>query len=79
MRSDKEKKTLIVRCNSCGKDLKTSKGIVMEGVVKMNVDWGYFSNKDGEVHKLDICEKCYDEWIKSFKIPIDVVRKTEML
>ena len=29
-----------------------------------------FSHKDGELHRFDICEECYDTWIASFQIPV---------
>lgn len=79
MRMDENTKNMEVICNMCGRKIQAKKGIVFEGVLSVNIDWGYFSEKDGEVHKLDICEKCYDEWASSFKIPIDIVRKNEML
>lgn len=31
---------------------------------------GIFSHKDGELHRFDICEECYDTWIASFQIPV---------
>lgn len=79
MRMNENTKKLEVVCNCCGNTIKTSKGIVMEGVLPVNADWGYFSQKDGEVHRFDVCEHCYNQWITSFKIPIEVVRKNEML
>lgn len=66
-------------CNQCGKLIKVEEGIVKEGVFSAHVDWGYFSNKDGEMHQVDLCEDCYDKWIAHFAISIDVVSKTEML
>lgn len=79
MRRNEETKRLSVICNMCGKELKTKAGIVEEGVVKVTADWGYFSRKDEEIHTFDLCEDCYDMLSKNFKIPVDIVRKTEML
>lgn len=79
MRTHVNTKKTEVMCNCCGRKLAVENGIVMEGVISIQADWGYFSEKDGEVHVFDICENCYDKWIESFNIPIDVVRKTEML
>ncbi len=79
MRRKENNDKIVVRCNNCGKDIKTNKDIAVEGLLSLNVDWGYFSEKDGEVHEIDICEECYDKWISQFKIPIDIVRKNEML
>lgn len=79
MRVNENTKKLEVTCNCCGNRIKTQKDVVVEGVLPVNADWGYFSQKDGEVHRFDICEQCYNQWIASFKIPIEVVRKNEML
>lgn len=35
--------------------------------------WSYGSPKDGETHKFDLCEPCYDDLVKSFKIPVSIV------
>ena len=45
----------------------------------MKIDWGYFSNKDGETHQFCLCEDCYDEMIKKFRIPVHVSERTELL
>lgn len=47
--------------------------------VKIEKNWGYFSNKDGTRAKINICEECYDEMIKSFQIPPTVEENTELL
>ena len=33
--------------------------------------WGYFSNKDNEVHRFDLCEECYDRMVSQFVIPVE--------
>lgn len=58
-------------CNKCGKELKVVDGIIREGYLSCEEQFGYFSNKDGEIHKFDLCEECYDELIKQFKLPVD--------
>ena len=35
--------------------------------------------KDGQTHRFDLCEKCYDELIKSFLIPIDIEERNEIV
>ncbi len=57
-------------CNKCGKTIQMENDMLKEGVFSGRTTWGYFSNKDGEIHEFDICEKCYDEFIKTFKIPM---------
>lgn len=79
MRMNENTRKMEVTCNMCGKKMAVKKGIVLEGLFSANIDWGYFSEKDGEVHQIDICENCYDEWISTFKVPINIVRKNEML
>lgn len=34
--------------------------------------WGYFSEKDGENHRFDLCEECYDRLLKGFLIPAEI-------
>lgn len=68
-----------IDCNMCGKDIKTHRGILMEDTFEGYKEWGYFSNKDLEVHKFILCEACYDKIIKSFKIPVQVTEKIEVM
>lgn len=79
MRKNENTRKMEVTCNCCGKKIHVENGIVMEGVFSVQAVWGYFSEKDGEIHKFDICEECYEKWINQFKIPIDIVSKNEML
>lgn len=53
-------------CNRCSKE------ITGQDVLSVEKRWGYFSQKDGETHRFDLCEECYDEWIASFQIPIEI-------
>lgn len=66
-------------CNCCGKEIKIRNGIVEEGVLSVEQQWSYFSNKDGEAHSFDLCEECYNEIIKNFKIPVGVEESTELI
>ena len=68
-----------VCCNVCGKKINIEQGIMKEDVFEAAKEWGYFSKYDLEVHKFNICEECYDNLISTFKIPIEVVRKKEVL
>lgn len=56
-------------CNLCGKEIKAINGISKEDFIILKKQWGYFSAKDGQVHEICICEACYDDWIKTFKMP----------
>ena len=53
-------------CNKCGRVIEN------EDVLSVEKRWSYFSNKDNDVHKFDLCEKCYDEFISTFQIPVEV-------
>lgn len=58
-------------CNKCGKEIIVKNGMSEEEVLFVQKRWGYFSNKDNEVHEFDLCEECYDQWIATFSIPIE--------
>ncbi len=66
-------------CNKCGKELVLADGSPREGVCSVEVSWGYFSRKDGETHSFDLCEDCYDAWVRQFALPVAVEEKTELL
>jgi hypothetical protein len=68
-----------INCNVCGKTICIEHGIMKEDVFEAAKEWGYFSKYDLEVHRFNICEECYDKLIATFKIPIEVVRKKEVL
>lgn len=62
----------ILRCNRCGRKIKTEQDMIREGVLQVEWNWGYFSEKDGERHSFCLCESCYDRTIKDFVIPVTV-------
>ena len=54
-------------CNKCGRE------ITNEDILEVEKRWGYFSNnKDNEVHSFDLCEKCYDEFVSTFLVPVEI-------
>lgn len=59
-----------VFCNRCKKEIPAVNGLLQEGVFHVDYTWGYFSEKDGETHSFDLCEACYDAWLKEFQIPV---------
>lgn len=75
-KSDKNKNVI---CNKCGRELAGSPELLKEGVCSVEVNWGYFSRKDGENHQFNLCEDCYDELVKSFRIPIRIRERTELV
>ena len=60
-----------VVCNKCGKVILVHNGILTEDMLSVEKRWNYFSNKDNDVHRFDLCEACYDEWIGTFCVPIE--------
>ena len=76
-RYDEQKELQEVICNQCGKKLKVEKGILMEGILEVRQNFGYFSGKDGLTQEFDLSEECYDRLIDGFVIP--VTQKEEFL
>ncbi len=68
-----------VSCNYCGRQLHVSGGIVKEGIVSVDNVFGYFSDKDGQVHSFDLCEKCYDNLMLQFELPATIRNAKELL
>lgn len=78
--SDENKRELsTVVCNKCKKQLKVENGIIKEGCFCGNIQFGYFSNKDGKKHSFDLCEECYDKMIEEFAIPVEEEEVKEMI
>lgn len=65
-------------CNGCGRKLQLGPS-PQEDVFTGRKEWGYFSQKDLEVHEFLLCEKCYDEMIEKFAIPVKKSQKIEVL
>lgn len=58
-------------CNKCGKEIPVAGGVLAEDVLEVEKRWGYFSKKDNRRDCFELCEKCYDELIESFLIPVE--------
>jgi len=69
----------VMRCNCCGRALKVENGILKEDAFEATKEWGYFSERDLEVHHFNLCEDCYNKLISEFKIPVEVRNKTEAM
>ncbi|MFQ9194791.1 MAG: hypothetical protein ACLR6A_10440 [Candidatus Gastranaerophilaceae bacterium] len=76
---DVDKKVKKVICNMCGKELKVENGVVVEGRYTCEYQWGYFSEKDGQIHRFDLCEECYDKITAGFIIPPDITENPELI
>ncbi len=68
-----------VRCNCCGRALSVKNGILEEECIRAETPFGFFSRKDGQIHRFDLCEDCYDRLTKAFRIPIEIEERTEVL
>jgi len=66
-------------CNVCGGEIEVKNGILKQDLFEVTKEWGYFSNKDLEIHKFNVCEACYDKMIAGFKIPVQIIKKTEAM
>ena len=58
-------------CNKCGTIILVNHGIAAEDVLSVEKRWNYFSQKDNDMHRFDLCEACYDELIETFQIPVE--------
>lgn len=58
-----------VYCNRCGREIGIILPEHMGNYLSVDKRWGYGSCYDGEYHSFDLCDKCYGEIIKDFKIP----------
>lgn len=68
-----------VYCNVCGRKLRMENGILKEDAFEAVKEWGYFSRKDTQMHRFNICEDCYDIMISHFVIPVQKTDKNEVL
>ncbi len=59
-----------VICNKCGREIVAADGRLEEDVLSVDKRWGYFSEKDNQVDSFDLCEKCYDEFVATFLLPV---------
>lgn len=59
-------------CNKCGKEIFVNNGIQEADTFSVQKRWGYFSEKDNEQHSFDLCEECYDAWVATFQVPIEI-------
>ena len=50
-----------------------------QDMVTVEQRWGYFSEKDGEIHRFCICESCYDRIRAGFQIPVEIETAQEYL
>ena len=72
------KKRNMIYCNCCGRPICPVVQKDKTSYLHIKKEWGYFSDeKDGTIHRLDICEPCYEALVKSFAIPPQIDQTTE--
>ena len=76
---NKEGKLEAVICNRCKKRMKMEGEFLHADYLAVEKDWGYFSRRDGEVHRFDLCEECYDALLKELQIPAEVEEKAVLI
>ena len=57
-----------IGCTCCGKRIPVIKGVPAEDVLDVEKRWGYASSKDNQVHRFELCEDCYDEMVRHFRV-----------
>ena len=72
MKKNNGKDKFEIYCQKCGKKMQMTNGIITEGMIRLEGKWGYFSNKDLQMHKMDLCEECYDSIVSQFKYPVEI-------
>ncbi|MDK2808925.1 MAG: hypothetical protein PWP24_1662 [Clostridiales bacterium] len=68
-----------IKCNVCGIEIGEENTLIKKDFLMVKKEWGYFSKKDKELHQFNLCESCYDAWIKTFQIPVEKTEVTELL
>lgn len=66
----------LLYCNCCGIRILSR---MEQDVLTVEQRWGYFSKKDGEIHRFCICEPCYDRIRAGFQIPVEIETTQEYL
>ena len=77
--SKQTEKLLEVVCNQCGRHLLVENGYLKEGCFSADNLFGYFSNRDGELHYFDLCEECYEKMTAQFAVPVEKKNATELV
>lgn len=57
-----------IYCNKCSREILRNREGYFADHLFVEKKWGYGSVIDGEEHSFDLCEECYIDFIKSFKI-----------
>ncbi|MHB8065093.1 MAG: hypothetical protein ACYDG2_21165 [Ruminiclostridium sp.] len=63
-----------ITCNNCGKKFKEEgfDPAWANTIHSFSIDFGYHSKHDGDNLQFDLCEQCLEQFIKKFKIPVQI-------
>lgn len=61
-----------ITCNICGEEIKLNDFGYFNDYLSIEKRWGYGSKYDNEVHKIDICESCYDKFMNTLAIEAEI-------
>lgn len=60
-------------CNKCGKEIDVKNNVFANNEIhSFSICFGYYSNRDGESWKFDLCEDCIVKLAESFKHKPDI-------
>ena len=61
-----------LKCNVCTRAIEKDPAGYYEDHLEIVKKWGYHSPYDGEIHRIDVCIECYQSWVATLTIPLQV-------
>ena len=58
----------LVVCNMCMSDIDIVSAPYIDNHISIEKMWHYGSPFDGELHTIDLCSVCYEQFISSLKV-----------
>ncbi len=66
-----ETATTAVTCNCCGHKISGNDLSYNNTITPLRIDFGYGSKHDTDVWDMDICDSCLENWVGTFKYPVN--------
>lgn len=60
-----------VTCNCCGHKVSGRDADYNNNITSLRVDFGFGSKFDTDQWSMDICDSCLENWVGTFKYPVD--------
>ena len=76
---DEKNQLVEIICNQCGKKTKVENDLLKDEWIHIQKAFGYFSDRDGEISEIDLCEDCYEKLCADLIIPATVRKNKELL